>query len=333
MTCTSVVGCRWLPTVCWLSFLVAWPPILSIGSAQERPPRPKQAEQPKADNTANDARKGGVVDEAANQNLAAQIAVEVEDRIDKVHRNFRRQNVAAQTAVEEEGEITDIVIAIEAEAQNPQKWLLNSYVRVNCALARRACDLSEGEELKLSRLNGAWIDKQIEESIASPIKGVAGGLARFLGGRVAAAQVQNINGDPQQIVLPTVKKKVDAAIEVALEPEHRAAFSRERDSREQFRKQALAAVLVSSLDECVFLTQQQRDDLEPEVAKWLTTDLYWQFYFQNANYVPDIPKRMLSKILSAEQLEALQGARAWNYEMSQIELQMMGQQEPVMIER
>lgn len=295
-TCT---GHRWLLTACWLSLFVAWPPLLPIGSAQEQPPGPKQAEQPAAIKDGADAAEAmeDVVVEVADEDLFA-------------------------------------LGGMRARAQDPQMWLLNAYVRVNCALARRACKLSEEEEQKLSQLDSAWIDKQLKESIASPVKEVAAGIARFLGRRAAAAaiNVNGNNGDPQQIAIPKVKTRIDAAIEEALEPEHKEAFQRERESRDQFRKQAMAAVLVSVLDERVLLTQQQRDELEPVVGKWLTKDLYWQFYLQNANFIPDIPKSILSKVLSAEQLEALQGARAWNYEMSQIEMQMM-QEEPVVIER
>ncbi|MEZ6153464.1 MAG: hypothetical protein R3C09_25460 [Pirellulaceae bacterium] len=296
-TCASY---RRLLAVCWFSLFVAWPQVLPIGSTQEQPLQPQQAEQPAAI-------KDGVAAEVMKD---AAVAIVVEDE-----------------------EVVDLV-GMRARAQNPQMWLLNGYVRVNCALARRACNLSEEEEQKLSQLDSAWVDKQLKESIASPVKEVAAGIARFLGGR-AVAEVININGnqgDPQQVLIPKVKNRIDTAIEESLELDHKEAFQRERESRDQFRKQAMASVLVSVLDERVFLTQQQRDDLEPEVEKWLTKDLYWQFYFQNTNFVPDIPKRMLSQVLSAEQLEALEGVRAWNYEASQIEMQMM-QEEPVMIER
>jgi len=296
-TCTSH---RRLLTVCWLSLFVAWPHVLPIGLAQEQPPGPPQVEQPAAI-------KDGAAAEAM-KDAAVEIVVEDEAVVD--------------------------LIGMRARAQNPQMSLLNGYVRVNCALARRACKLSEEEEQKLSQLDSAWLEKQLKESIASPVKEVAAGIARFLGGR-AVAEVININGnqgDPQQAAIPKVKQRIDTAIEEALEFDHKEVFLRERESRDQFRKQAMAAVLVSVLDERVFLTQQQRDDLEPEVGKWLTKDLYWQFYFQNANFIPDIPKRMLSQVLSAEQLESLEGARSWNYETSQIEMQLM-QEEPIVIER
>ncbi|MEO8269976.1 MAG: hypothetical protein ABI557_09655, partial [Aureliella sp.] len=261
MTCNSL-GYRTLLTMCLLTFLLVCMHMLPMGSAQERPPRPKQAEGQDLDNAADVAGEDGPV--AAN--VIGDVAIEI--------------------IVDEEGVAN---VGMGVGGQDPQTWLLNRYVRVNCALARRACKLSKEEERKLSQFNGAWVDKQLKESIALPIEGVAAGIARFLGGR-AAAEVINLNGnngDPQQIAIPKVRKKIDAAIEEALEPEHKETFQRECESRDRFRKQAMAAILISALDNRVFLSQQQRDELEPEVAQWLTKDLYWQFYFQNDNYIPD----------------------------------------------
>ena len=287
-TCTSH---RRLLTVCWLSLFVAWPHVLPIGLAQEQPPGPPQVEQPAAI-------KDGAAAEAM-KDAAVEIVVEDEAVVD--------------------------LIGMRARAQNPQMSLLNGYVRVNCALARRACKLSEEEEQKLSQLDSAWLEKQLKESIASPVKEVAAGIARFLGGR-AVAEVININGnqgDPQQAAIPKVKQRIDTAIEEALEFDHKEVFLRERESRDQFRKQAMAAVLVSVLDERVFLTQQQRDDLEPEVGKWLTKDLYWQFYFQNESYLPIVPNHLLSKVLTPQQLAVVQGLHAYDYSLDQMQMRGM----------
>ena len=133
--------------------------------------------------------------------------------------------------------------------------------------------------------------------------------------------------------MPEVKARIDLAIDEALTPEHRQAFQRERGARVEFRKQTLAAVLVTVLDESLFLSPEQRTILELEIANWLTTDLYWEFYFQNSNYLPEIPRFILAKTLSPQQLAVVQAAPKHNYERSQFEDQIMQQQELVMIER
>lgn len=56
-------------------------------------------------------------------------------------------------AVVVEGAVVDGAVvfgAVEPAVQNdPQLWLLSSYARVNSALARRACELTEAEERQL----------------------------------------------------------------------------------------------------------------------------------------------------------------------------------------
>lgn len=213
-----------------------------------------------------------------------------------------------------------------AADRDPQVLRLRRYVRVNCALARRVCELSEGEEQAFTQLNDAWIAKQMHESIEPPAANPMGGIFRFLGGA-------RRDDRPREVKIPEVKKRIDLAIDAALTPEHREAFQRERDDRIKFRKQALAAVLVSALDESLFLSPEQRTQLEPEVVAWLTTDLYWEFYFQNSSYLPDIPRQVLAKALSPEQLAVVQAAHKHNFERSQFEDQMMQQEPPAMIER
>lgn len=213
-----------------------------------------------------------------------------------------------------------------AADRDPQVLRLRRYVRVNCALARRVCELSEGEEQAFTQLNDAWIAKQMHESIEPPAANPMGGIFRFLRGA-------RRDDRPREVKIPEVKKRIDLAIDAALTPEHREAFQRERDDRIKFRKQALAAVLVSALDESLFLSPEQRTQLEPEVVAWLTTDLYWEFYFQNSSYLPDIPRQVLAKALSPEQLAVVQAAHKHNFERSQFEDQMMQQEPPAMIER
>lgn len=232
---------------------------------------------------------------------------------------------AVDTVEQADNEGAEIVLQPDDAAEHdPQVLKMRRYVRVNCALARRVCELSKSEEEAFAKMNDAWIAEQINESIELPGVGAMVGILRFLGGAAG-------DGRPQEAKIPDVKKKIDLAIDEALIPEHREAFQRERDARVEFRKQALAAVLVAVLDESLFLSPEQRTQLEPEVAAWLTTDLYWEFYFQNSSYLPDIPRQILAKALSPDQLAVVQGASKYNYDRERFEDQMAP--EPVMIER
>lgn len=213
---------------------------------------------------------------------------------------------------------------------DPQTQMLQRYVRTNCGLARRACKLSEEQEKLLSKIDGTWINAEIKKATDSPVKAAAAGIAGFLGARVA---VRNQGQNQPHEIIAKVRKEVDKQIETVLEEQQAAAYKRERESRDAFRRDALAGVLVAALDRRVFLTPEQRVALQPLIAKWLTKDLYWQFYFQNQGYNPAIPNQVLLRVLDAKQLGALKGAQAYNYDLDQIEIQMIDQEMLFVIEK
>lgn len=255
---------------------------------------------------------------------AAILAIEVE-QVELAQAGDEEAEAAQQPVDVEFNAVGDGGVGVMAlDAHDPQLTKMRRYVRVNCALARRVCELSDSEEAAFAQMNDAWLAKQIRESVELPGVGAVVGIFRFLGG---AAR----DDRPREVKIPVVKNRIDLAIDEALTPEHREAFQRERDARVQFRKQSLAAVLVAVLDESLFLSPEQRVRLEPEVAAWLTTDLYWEFYFENSGYLPDIPQQVLAKALSPEQRAIVQAAQRYNYERAHIEEQM--DPEPVMIER
>lgn len=248
-------------------------------------------------------------------------------------------NVAAavDAAVNAEVEKVDnnavVEVVLDPAVQNdPQLWLLSTYARVNIAFARRACKLTPDEERLLAVMNDAWIAQHMKASVqgVAAMQGIAAGVARFLRGAKAVNPARN-EEQPQQVIA-RVKQAIDKQIENALIEEHREAYRTEREARDKFRSQALASVLVAAIDYRVYLSTEQRQRLEGELTKWLKKDLYWQFYFQNQSYIPDLPQNVLSKVLNKEQLDALKGAQAYMYDLAQIELQMM-QERPIAIER
>ncbi len=249
-----------------------------------------------------------------------------EDKDTAIVNNVELLKVAVEDVVDVNIDNLELKLA---EQNDPQLWLLSSYARVNCALARRSSQLTEHEEHQLSLMNDVWVAKQITAAVDAPIKEMAAGIARFLRG--AAVRRANVGEQPQQVI-ERVKRVIDEHIDRALTDEHRQAFHAERDARDEFRNKAMAGVLVAVLDTRLFLTTDQRERLKIEVADWIQKDVYWQFYFQNQNYVPAIPKIVLIRVLTAEQLESLKGSQEWLYELAQIELQML-QERPVAIER
>lgn len=262
--------------------------------------------------------------EPAPTNIIEIEQVEVVQAADDVEQAGNEKEEAASETVDVALDAAFAEAVVARDEHDPQLTKMRRYVRVNCALARRACELSHSEEAAFAQMDDAWIAKQIHESVELPGVGQMVGILRFLGG---AAR----DDRPQEVKIPAVRKRIDLTIDEALSPEHRETFQRERDERVKFRKQALAGVLVAVLDESLFLSPEQRKLLEPEVAAWLTTDLYWEFYFQNSSYLPDIPRQVLAQALSPAQLAVVQEAQKYNYERAQFEDHM--DSEPVMIER
>ncbi len=205
----------------------------------------------------------------------------------------------------------------EVVANDPQLLLLRNYTRVNSALLRRVCTLTENDEAELAKMNDAWIATQMQSALNA--NNAVAGVARFLKGIV----VQNRNQNQPQEVLQRVKTEIDRHLDSLLTPEQLASFHQEREARHKFRMAALAEVLVSIIDQRVYLTDEQRKDLLPAIEKGINSDLYWQFYFQNQTYVPKIESNVLS-ILTPAQRESLKNANAWNYELAQVEMQLLG---------
>jgi hypothetical protein len=214
-------------------------------------------------------------------------------------------------------------------ALDPQLLLLQRYARTQCALLRRVCDLQPEQERHLAVVSQpAWLRDEIKEATDSPVKRAAAGIARFLGGRVPA----NRRNQPHEISLQ-VRQAIDAHIASQLTEQQAAMFKEECQSRDAFRREAQAQTLVTVLDRRLYLTEAQRQALLPLIAESLKQELYWQFYFQNDHYLPSIPRSVFTKVLDDEQVDALAGLNTHNYELHQIEVQLIGQQPLIMIEK
>ncbi|MEZ6138802.1 MAG: hypothetical protein R3C53_28280 [Pirellulaceae bacterium] len=182
---------------------------------------------------------------------------------------------------------------IAGVAEQPQMAILQQYVIVECGLVRRACELSPEQAQKLATLTPAWIKEQLAQPAAAGQNGLFQGIGRFLGGRAPAAQPQ-ADG---QANIRRVTKAVDKFIEAALTPDQAKTYLAEKDAREKFRQEATASVLVASIDQEIYVKAEQRQQLIPQIAKWVENkNLYWQFYFQNQSYIPSIPDSILQEL-------------------------------------
>lgn len=210
-----------------------------------------------------------------------------------------------------------------AGMMDPQVALLKRYATVQLALLRRTCKLTEEQVAGLADLDDNWIRLQIgrAQQAREENAGPAGGMEKLLGDPIPAARL----APPQpHELLPILRNRIDEQINQHLTESQRNSFDRERDAREQFQRDALAESLVAVLDRHLYLKLDQRQALTADVSEWLKEEKapFWQFYFQNKNYIPNIPMPILQMHLDVQQLSSLNGLHRWNNDNDQMEWQM-----------
>lgn len=233
--------------------------------------------------------------------------------------------VEDKTAEPEQPVIIDMAIA-----NDPMFLMLKRYVTVQSALARRASELSEQTETELAKMNDAWLATCLNSAKRADGK-IVQGVARFFNLGVFRMQNPNQNRNAPQQILKRAKEEIDKHLDSLLTPEQLAAFHDERAACQKFRRLAMAEVIVDLLDQRVYLKSEQREQLLPEIEKSLSVDIYWQFYLENQAYLPVIGTNV-QKLLTPAQREALDASNSWDYDVVQMEMQMIAN-EPVFIKK
>ncbi len=238
-------------------------------------------------------------------------------------------------------EVAEFEVMLAEELEIPQLQMLAAYAKVNSALARRVCQLTDIQEQQLAVMDKKWLDAEYNKA-ANPNQGVgnengrinegvAAGFARMFGfGQ--AQRIQNVQLQPHQIS-ERVCAAIDEHIIKTLEATQQVEYKRELDARESFRRDALADLVIATLDRRMYMTDEQRSTLKPVIAKSLNKQLAWQIYLFNEEYIPVIPNRVFAEVLDKEQMSVLSQWRMNDFDAHQMELQMVGQQELVVIEK
>ena len=233
------------------------------------------------------------------------------------------------------GEEVDVeVVDLEAlewvelnQANEPYLKLVYRYAKVQVAFVSRVCELSDDQLADLKTIDKKWVDAKLAEVRQRPQqKGLMRGVLRFLGGQQPAPANRQLQ--PQELI-PRLQTVIDNRVNELLDEAQRAEFAKEVEAKQEFRSQAQAALILAALDRHVFFSAEQRQALSKDVADWIKKeklDLYCQFYFQNPNYVPDVPMRVMKEHLSEDQVSALNGMNRWNYNAVDMEWQMIQHQ-------
>jgi hypothetical protein len=207
-------------------------------------------------------------------------------------------DVAVADEADEAAEQVQVQVAMPAD-QNLLK--LRAYARVQAALARRVCELSEQQQKSFAEINDQWVDNIYREKQQQPVNRAQPGLiAMFFGAKPVA--------NPRRRATGTTKQQVDQGIEELLTDEQRTAFAEEKERREQFRAAATADAIIASLQERLGMSEDQREAIKTKLVPWAKSmNLHMLHYFSGNNYYPNVPEHLLSPHLDDDQMTAYRG--------------------------
>lgn len=207
--------------------------------------------------------------------------------------------------------VVEDVVEIEAEEAfeaviplDDNQFKLLNYAKVEVALVRRACKLSEEQQQELAGVDEKWVKNICQEQVKGAKANVQqpGLIAMFFGARPRQNNAQ------QPVSIPAVKAKIDARLVDFLTEEQKAAYEKEKELRHQFRNEATADAFIESLQPRLGMTEQQREEIKARVVPWASRqDLHTMYYFSGNNYYPDLPEHLLSPTLDKEQMAAFRG--------------------------
>ncbi len=210
----------------------------------------------------------------------------------------------------------------QLQENDPMGFIAVRFCEARKAIARRVCDLDAKQVKSIAALDQTWVTTEVKKKLNPPKGGFIRGIVQVLKGPVEPA------GDPSK-VLPKMKKVIESAIREELNEEQLKAYDKELDAARRFQCKAHAGILTSVLDRHLFLSAEQHAKLQTAIFDWLyksKKDLYWQFYLQNNNYIPQFPSKVLTEHLTEAQRTALKGMQTWNYDAAQMEWQMVNNQ-------
>ncbi len=187
---------------------------------------------------------------------------------------------------------------------------LVSRVAVDNATVRRICKPNEQQLERLKNLDAKWVSEKAKKA---PVAGNAGGgfIRAVVGGLVGGRPVQQM--DPaaaSTAVIEEYRKELQSL----LSKEQLAEFEAAIAERERFRRRANAECVVALLDDRLFLSHAQREELASKLEDWKGIQhLQPHFYFQNHSYIPTLPAEV-AKVLNESQRKLFQSMQQVDFQ-------------------
>lgn len=188
---------------------------------------------------------------------------------------------------------------------------------VELALLRRVCKLTQAQEAEIEVAAKALRDAKNEAP--------QNAARQFL--RHGPFFVARGGARGRKDSITQASEALDQTIEEVLTEEQRVVFAAAKRSREKFRDQAAADVLLECLQQRLWLSDEQCEAIREELVSWVAgKQLAASTYITNTNYLPGIPERLLSPHLSEDQMNAFSRVQKVTFSGNQLN---RGQPQPL----
>lgn len=204
---------------------------------------------------------------------------------------------------------------------------VNKFLKGHVAFISNVTQFSKEQTEAIAKFDRAWIEEQIKKS-SKPAKNAKNAGGGFLGGFVGGGQAIELNmgGDiDQDPILKLVKASITKEIDAILSDEQKQLVADEKKAKDQFMAEALAEFSVAMLERHMYLKPEQVEQLKPALTGKINKQVGWTVYLSNRQYIPTIPQKAISAVLSDSQLKLVRDLNQNDFIGQQFNLmQMMG---------
>ena len=237
------------------------------------------------------------------QEPVEQVAPAKEVKEEKAADEFALTDEVVPKIILDEGD--DVEVFQIPDVEDIVSIQLRTHVAVENALIRRVCKLNAEQLKQLEKFDPKWI-KQNAKPPRAPAKGARGVIQIVAGFRAPQAHPDSIFGQ--------LSKAHRKELTEILTPDQLDAYNKAVEDRNLFRKRANAECVVALLDERLYLTVEQRTEIQKQLMDWPAIDnLQPLFYFQNHGYWPTLPNDLV-KVLSKSQRAIFEGVQKADFE-------------------
>lgn len=203
---------------------------------------------------------------------------------------------------------------------------VNKFLKGHLAFISNVTQFSKEQTEAIAKFDRAWIEEEIKKS-SKPAKNAKNAVG-FLGGFVGGGQAIEVNmgGDiDQDPILKLVKASITKEIDAILSDEQKQLVADEKKAKDQFMAEALAEFSVAMLERHMYLKPEQVEKLKPALTGKINKQVGWTVYLSNRQYIPTIPQKAISAVLSDSQLKLVRDLNQNDFIGQQFNLmQMMG---------